>query len=612
MTRIQNLALTFSLLAAGCTPGVLVASTEPPPSSSPTPDVFLTLTSSSEEIRQAMMASTSRWRTLHIDGIVSRGQPSQTFREQVWLEPSTSRFRVVLSDAGGATPATLKVCDGQMILEINLTTGQGASTPLPEFARQDASSPPHPLWGQIGTGLSEVALAANYASDQGQFVPISIDAIAGRETVVVEWTLVGAALPQWRMWLDTRTAVILKLQEFAKGGGVDLLGERLVTSISYDGTFDPSLFSAPSEIPTFEPAGPVASPGDSTPVPPVNAPQGELYFFALPHEVGKSISLVRLPGACVTGDAPCLPLETVTAPFPFNFTLSPLAWSPDGSLAAFAYPTEPAGTPTKLLIFDPASGAWRWPTEFPYVDPPFWSPDGTWIAFRVQDGTGGEDVYAMHRDGTGLKNLTGSGQLPASGRPYVMDGWLTENVIVRSALPGTEGGVYLLRASDGAVRPLFETLLTKAPFIVSPDSAWLAFDDYDYATQRHALKVTEPDAGNPVDVAAFAGGSLYPIVWAPDSARLAFAHSTTDSTLQPVSNVYVIGRDGRGLTNAYQGSTVGRLLFSPDGTHLLVEETTTPTGGHLFIVDLNTLERRLLSAPGLTLDLDWYAPSWRP
>jgi hypothetical protein len=43
-----------------------------------------------------------------------------------------------------------------------------------------------------------------------------------------------------------------------------------------------------------------------------------------------------------------------------------------------------------------------------------------------------------------------------------------------------------------------------------------------------------------------------------------------------------------------------------------VEETTSPTGGHLFVVDLATLEMRILEAPGLTLDYDWYAPSWRP
>jgi hypothetical protein len=57
---------------------------------------------------------------------------------------------------------------------------------------------------------------------------------------------------------------------------------------------------------------------------------------------------------------------------------------------------------------------------------------------------------------------------------------------------------------------------------------------------------------------------------------------------------------------------VGRILFSPDGKYLLVEETMSATGGHLFTIHLETLEQKIVSAPGLTLDSDWYAPSWRP
>jgi len=62
----------------------------------------------------------------------------------------------------------------------------------------------------------------------------------------------------------------------------------------------------------------------------------------------------------------------------------------------------------------------------------------------------------------------------------------------------------------------------------------------------------------------------------------------------------------------YKGVTVGRILFSPDGKYLLVEETTSATGGHLFSINLETLEQKILSAPGLSLDTDWYAPSWGP
>jgi Tol biopolymer transport system component len=339
---------------------------------------------------------------------------------------------------------------------------------------------------------------------------------------------------------------------------------------------------------------------------------GELYFFTLPRKAGQLIQLVRLPGMCVVGLAECPQVESVAPPFPLNFSLTPLSWSPDGNFAAFAYPDDPNGTPYKLWLFDPAAQTWAELFEYPYIDPPTWSPDGKWIAFRVQDGLGGEDVYVVQRDGSGLKNLTASGNLKREGRPYVMDGWITGNIIVRSAKPGNEGVIYLVRIADGRVRPMFETSLTKAVFMPSNDGAWLAYDDYDYDSQKHTLYVTEPDVANPVEIASFTGGTLYPIVWSPDNKHLAFAYyAEFTQGSDPTADVYMIDRDGRGLKQVYRGVTVGDLMFSPDGKFLLISETTSPTGGHLFAANLETLEQRILQAPGLSLDTDWFMPSWR-
>ena len=445
------------------------------------------------------------------------------------------------------------------------------------------------------------------------YKPTGIETIAGRETLMVEWTRAGENLPQWRMWLDTQTAVILKLQEFGKGGGDDMQGERIVNQVIYDDVFADSLFRAPATLPQFgnvEAGESSVEIGTGTSSGPDTL--GELYFFTLPHQAGQSVQLVRLPGLCVVGLAECPQLQAITPPFPFNFSLTPFSWSPDGNLAAFAYPDNPNGTPYKLWIFDPTLSTWTALFEYAYVDPPFWSPDGKWIAFRVQDGLGGEDVYAVQGDGTELKNLTSSSSLPADARPYVMDGWITGNIIVHSARPGKEGTVYLIRVADGHVQPMFERLFTKAVFVPSSDGQWLAYDEYSYEGQKHTLFVTEPDGANPVELASFSGGSLYPIVWSPDNRQLAFVYySDYVQNSNPTADVYLINRNGRGLKQVYRGVTVGSVLFSPDGKYLLVDETTSPTGGHLFVVNLDTLERRILQAPGLSLDTDWYMPSWR-
>jgi Tol biopolymer transport system component len=291
--------------------------------------------------------------------------------------------------------------------------------------------------------------------------------------------------------------------------------------------------------------------------------------------------------------------------------LTELRWSPDGNLAAFAYPDDPNGTPQKLWQFDPTAGTWTSLFEYAYIDPPIWSPDGKWLAFRVQDGLGGEDVYVIQPDGSGLKNLTASEDLPTDGRPYITFGWVGQNIIVRSAKPGSEDSVYLIRIADGRVQPMFNTLLTKAAFVPSSDGAQLAYDEYNYDSGVHSLRVAEPDGANVMELATFTGGTLYPIIWSPDNKQLAFAYYTEITQSTPTADVYIINRDGKGLKQVYRGVTIGSILFSPDGKFLLINETSSPTGGHLFIVNLDTLEQRIIQASGLSLDSDWVMPSWR-
>ncbi|MDD2923012.1 MAG: hypothetical protein PHQ36_12075, partial [Anaerolineales bacterium] len=98
----------------------------------------------------------------------------------------------------------------------------------------------------------------------------------------------------------------------------------------------------------------------------------------------------------------------------------------------------------------------------------------------------------------------------------------------------------------------------------------------------------------------------------PDSSLIAFNYYSAFTNNAPDAQVYVVSRDGGKISSVYKGTTVGRLVFSPNGKYLLVEETTSASGGHLFIVNLATLEQKMLQAPGLSTDYDWYAPSWRP
>ena len=171
---------------------------------------------------------------------------------------------------------------------------------------------------------------------------------------------------------------------------------------------------------------------------------------------------------------------------------------------------------------------------------------------------------------------------------------------------------YFVRVSDGSARAAFESGVGKSQFVAAPDASLLAYDDYDSASQTHVLKVMGTDGANEATLANFKGGSIYPIVWSPNSQWIAFNYYNSFTDGAPAAEVYIVNRDGRTLSSIYKGSTVGRLVFSPNGQFVLVEETTSATGGHLFLVNLSTLETRMLQAPGLSTDYDWYAPSWRP
>ena len=627
MKRILFLILIFLTACSGAEPiptSYFAASSPPQPDS-----VILTVDSTSEQIQHAMIESATKWTTLQMTGTITwyiADGSTQAFQEQNWIDPLNARYKVTLNGTNNAADKIVKFSDGTNINNVNLNSGLVETSSYPDFARvgqyiQPVSADtayPNPMWGQIGTPLSEMAISANYAQGAGTFKPLKLETIAGRETLVVEWTRASESQPSFKAWLDTSTAVILKLQEFGdKDGTYALQGERVVNEVVYNQTFAPTLFAMPAD---FTPAVMPTQVG-SLPIETESAlsgveaqkTAGELYFFLLPHQAGASIQLAKVSGVCVFDSVNCPPMQIVNVPFPFNFTLDVLRWSPDGKYAAFSYSDNANGTPTKLWLFDPAAGTWTSLAEFPYIDPPFWSPDGAWIAFRTQDGLGGEDVYIVRRDGSEMKSL--SKNLPAEGKPYIMDSWLTDNIIMRSALPRTSGNTYtsyLVRASDGSARPMFETEAAKSQFTAAPDATLLAYDDYDPTSQKHTLKVMGTDGSNPQTLANFTGGGIYPIVWSPNSQWITFNYNSISTDGKPSAEVYIVSRDGKTLSSLYKGTTVGRLLFSPNGKYLLVEETTSSMGGHLFLVNLATLETKILQAPGLSTDYDWYAPSWRP
>jgi Tol biopolymer transport system component len=112
-------------------------------------------------------------------------------------------------------------------------------------------------------------------------------------------------------------------------------------------------------------------------------------------------------------------------------------WAPDGRALAFS-----GVRGGNFEIVRLQDGAERLLTRDPGQDKwPAWSPDGRTIAF-VSDREGGEDVYVMNADGSGVRNVSRTPALYENHPAWTADGRLTY-------LQHGESGPVHVRVHDG-------------------------------------------------------------------------------------------------------------------------------------------------------------------
>ena len=83
------------------------------------------------------------------------------------------------------------------------------------------------------------------------------------------------------------------------------------------------------------------------------------------------------------------------------------SWSPNGSRLAIAT-SDATGQDFDIATVAPNGAARKRITSgAAWDEKPAWSPDGKWIAF-ASDRNGNFDIYVIHPDGTGMRQLTSS------------------------------------------------------------------------------------------------------------------------------------------------------------------------------------------------------------
>jgi hypothetical protein len=572
----------------------------------------LTLESNSETIRRKLLYSASDWRTIWADASLSlfpdSNQPEQVRvqRAQLWISQHDGRFRLVW---GANSPQVdgAAISDGQTVRRLAVESGQISGESLPSAVRQVFIPPeaisntivPHPLTGTIGSPLADQLLPTIFGQRSGSFTVRTLDVIAGRDALVVDW-----APPQGttvdRLWVDVLTGVVLRWQNFGKTGGERVEQDYQIHQIQYDAEFPSELFDQQSLSKPFfagdwqgnpEPAEQSMAEQSTT----AQDEQGELYFY-IRDPASQEQRLVSLPGSCLDGAHLCPePSEIPGAP---SDAQQPLQWSPTGKFGLLiAAQPDLAGD---LLRYDPVDQSWTTIARDAVLAA--WSPDGRVIAYASA-----KEVYLILAEGSNPRSMI-AGQIPMLNTNITWLGWQDgTRLLVMVSRPAGQT-VYLVDVATGAATEILQRPPKggSAP-VPSPDGQrWAMVLQED--SRVHLLISAAGSEGSPS--VSYIDSNIWPISWSPDGSLLAFNVYSPSGETQ-TADLYVTRADGTSLQQVFRGSIIPNITWAPDSRSLVLESADSEGRTHLILIQIEEGQSKLIQAPGLDLTQDWIRPAWR-
>jgi TolB protein len=224
---------------------------------------------------------------------------------------------------------------------------------------------------------------------------------------------------------------------------------------------------------------------------------------------------------------------------------------------------------------------------------PAWSPGRRRIAFtstRLSGTVAQKDIFLVDSDGRGLRPIVQT-ERDEEGPAWAPDG--------RSIVFSRDSDLYALTLATNRVRRLTTTRSSEGAPSWSPDGNWIAY------VRDTEIWLIRPDGKQAHGLGKTGVGTDWAPDWAPDSQRIAYESTSRTSSSNPVAEVWVMGRDGRGKRRLtpYLPRRVAATspAWSPRGAQIAFSR-----GGQLWTMRPNgSRARQLTRAPGDALTPDW-------
>lgn len=238
---------------------------------------------------------------------------------------------------------------------------------------------------------------------------------------------------------------------------------------------------------------------------------------------------------------------------------------------------------------------------------PEWSPDRRRLLFiRAATSRNSGHVMVVNADGSELVQLT-------SGEGAYWDAVWSPNGTHIAVTKGDPNGlhVYVMDAAGSGLAPLVETESVSPSW--SPDGRFLAFAGNPRGGEADGIYRVDVRTGN-IDLLVAAPETLNQSpVWSPDGKHIAFIRiwlgSEGGQTTTIGSDLFIVDADGTNLRQLKALEAWSSPTWSPDGRAILSlsGRANSLTAGHeLLVVDTKDGETRRLATPGVYgFEPDW-------